>query len=98
LGGFNRDVAQAGDSQQVLAVFCRYLGDKLAMTSDALTYLDVEGPLQRRGVGEESLGKIRRLFTTGEASRFAGGSDAGEAGAAREQAMALAKELERVLR
>ncbi|NIP92202.1 MAG: protein BatD, partial [Akkermansiaceae bacterium] len=98
LGTFNRDVAQTGTAEEVLGVLCCFLGDKLAMTSDALTYRDVEGPLRDRGVGEEALAQIKELFVAGEASRFAGGSGERDLGEVRDRAKALVAELEKALR
>jgi hypothetical protein len=44
------------------------------------------------------LAVIKRLFTAGEASRFAGGSGAGETDELRMQAGRLARELDKLLR
>jgi len=98
LAGFNRDLPQAKSAEEVLVVFCHFLGDKLAMTSDALTFRDVESPLRERGVAEEKLAEVKSLFTAGEASRFAGGSGEGEVDEVRERAVALVLELENSLR
>ncbi len=98
MGGFHRGVSHATTSEDVLAVFCRYLGDKLAMTSDALTFRDVEAPLRERGVDDGKLEEIRNLFTAGEASRFAGGIGGEDVAAERDRAAKLVKELEKSLR
>lgn len=98
LGGFNRDVARAGTGEEAIAVMRRFLGDKLALTSDALTYRDVEDLLRERGVEEASLAETKALFAIGEASRFAGGSSASEVEEVRQRVVSLVKELEKSLR
>ena len=98
LGGFNRHVTQASTPEELLAVLTRYLGDKLALTPDALTFGDVRDCLSERGVSEESLAETKTLFTAGEASRFAGGTGEDEVGQLRERAITLVKELEKSLR
>lgn len=51
-----------------------YLGAHLGLNASALTYADAEGPLRRRGAGEESLAGLRKVFDTCEAHRYAGGA------------------------
>lgn len=98
LGSMQRDLASASTSEEVITVFCRYLGDKLTMTSSALTYRDVEGALRERKVEGTVLEGIRSLFDAGEASRYAGGSGEGNVAEHRESARKWAAELEKVLR
>lgn len=97
IGHFQRDLAGAASTEEVLTVFCRFLGDKLALTSSALTYRDVEAPLRERRVDDECLGSVRALFDVGEASRFAGGSEGTAVEEQRESARKLAAQLERLL-
>jgi hypothetical protein len=83
----------------VLQAFRDYLGGKLHLSSAAITYGDVEPLLDQRGVAAEGLGALQRLFHHCEAGRYAGGAGAVEEPASLvEQALALAKALERSLR
>ena len=98
LGAFNQSIDGAGSAEDVLATFRAYLGDKLSMTSGALTFQDVRDALARAGVTDGDLRAIQRLFTAGEASRFAGGAGSEETDELREQANRLARQLDKVLR
>jgi hypothetical protein len=98
IGRFGSEIEKASTSDEVLAALRAFLGDKLALTSEALTFQDVEGPLQAKGVGEEDLAEIKRLFTLGEASRFAGDTGSGEIGELRSRAGQLARQLDKKLR
>ena len=98
LGMFSQAIGGAGTPEEVLAAFRGFLGDKLSMTSEALTFADVRGSLAAAGVTDDDLAVIKRLFTAGEASRFAGGSGAGETDELRMQAGRLARELDKLLR
>jgi len=97
-GEFQRGVAQAGTVEEVLAALRAYLGDRLTLTSGALTYRDVEPPLQSSGVGESQLAELEQLFNAGEASRYAGGIAAEDLGGFRDQVATVVKEIEGVLR
>lgn len=96
-GAFSHAIGSAGTAEEILAVFRSFLGDKLSMTSGALTFSDVRESLVRAGVSDDDLGAIKRLFTAGEASRFAGGSGAGEPDELRTEAERLARELDKLL-
>jgi len=98
LARFDREAARAPSAEQILAAFRTYLGAKLTRTPDALTFHDVAGPLNAKGVDEDRLDRLRQIFVLGEASRFAGGG--GEADTARlhEEASKLARELDKILK
>jgi len=98
LGAFSRNVAEADGTERILAVFRRFLGDKLSLSSEALTFRDVEAPLTEKGVAAGSLEEINNLFTAGEASRFAGGGGGEDVGELRDRVAGLVKELEKTLR
>lgn len=98
LGSFSRAIPEAGTAEEVLSVFRTYLGDKLSMTSDALTFSDVRGSLAQADVPEGDLAEIKRLFTAGEASRFAGGAGSEETDELRKRADQLARQLDKLLR
>ena len=72
-----------------------YLGAKLDLASGALTYADLRAPLEQRGVTQETLSALRRLYETCEAFRYAGGGGgtAGLAAQARDIAASIEKEL-----
>ena len=98
LGHCVRQLAGTSTAEEVLSVFRSFLGDKLAMTSEALTFRDVRGPLERAKVGNNDLAAIERLFTAGEASRFAGDANPDTNTELRSQAERLARQLDKDLR
>ena len=77
----------------VLDALRQYLGAKLRMTGDALTFGDVQEPLKSRGVGDELLDELKDLFARCEESRYAGGGSLDGATACR-RARELVKKLE----
>ena len=81
----------------VLDALRQYLGAKLRMTGDALTFGDVNGPLCEHGVDESLLKELKELFTRCEESRYAGGGSLDGMTACR-QARELVKRLEGVIR
>lgn len=95
---FEREITRAASADDVLGTFCHFLGDKLGLTSDALTFRDVEGRLRNRGLDEDTLRQIKGLFTAGEASRFAGGGGTVEGESAKQDARRLVAQLEKILR
>ena len=77
----------------VLDALRQYLGAKLRMTGDALTFGDVQEPLRRQGVDDALLGELKDLFVRCEESRYAGGGSLDGATACR-RARELVKKLE----
>ena len=77
----------------VLDALRQYLGAKLRMTGDALTFGDVQEPLRRQGVDDALLGELKDLFARCEESRYAGGGSLDGATACR-RARELVKKLE----
>jgi hypothetical protein len=99
----HRQAAAAGDSAEyaaVLEALRSYLGDKLRLSPGALTFADVTGPLEQRGVPAEVRAALKRLFDTCEAGRYAGGAAAGsvERQQLLRQTLATVKEIERTIR
>ena len=91
------DIYSSGWSEEILGAFRGFLGDKLSLSSEALTFRDVESRLREKGVTDEQLAVAKDLFTAGEASRFAGGGGSDDAAELRRKATGLAKELEKTL-
>jgi len=77
----------------VLDALRQYLGAKLRMTGDALTFGDVQEPLRSRGVDDAMLNELKDLFTRCEESRYSGGSSLDGATACR-RARELVRKLE----
>ncbi|MBR5078666.1 MAG: BatD family protein [Victivallales bacterium] len=77
----------------VLDALRQYLGAKLHMTGDALTFGDVHEPLRRQGVDDALLGELKDLFTRCEESRYAGGGSLDGATACR-RAREIVRKLE----
>ncbi|MGK5092156.1 BatD family protein [Deltaproteobacteria bacterium TL4] len=83
----------------ILGAVRQYLGTKLNLASAALTYPDVRDKLLHRGVDDETLERVKRLFDECEAKRYAGGSIGVEDPASfLKEAQALAKTLNRILK
>jgi hypothetical protein len=89
------DAAEKSDDalSGVLDALRQYLGAKLRMTGDALTFGDVQEPLTSRGVGNELLDELKDLFARCEESRYAGGGSLDGATACR-RARELVRKLE----
>ena len=89
------DAAEKSDDalSGVLDALRQYLGAKLRMTGDALTFGDVQEPLTSRGVGNELLDELKDLFSRCEESRYAGGGSLDGATACR-RARELVRKLE----
>ena len=96
LDRIGRDIS-LDDLDGVLKVFRDYLGAKLRRTSGALTYADVRGSLEEKAVGEELLDRVKRVFETCEASRYAGAAG-GKPEAMVRECHELALELEEALK
>jgi len=83
----------------ILDAVRRYLGDKLGIQAQALTFGDVRPMLVSRGVDEETVEAVRRILERCEAGRYAGAAFASEdpAGLGR-AAIDSARKLEEALR
>ena len=81
----------------VLDALRQYLGAKLRMTGEALTFGDVDRPLRSRGVADDLLEELKELFSRCEESRYAGGASL-DGGTACRQARELVKRLEGAIR
>ncbi|MCW5979437.1 MAG: protein BatD [Bryobacteraceae bacterium] len=55
-----------------------YLGARLALPAQALTFLDVKPSLEQRGMAADLVEAVKRLFERCEAGRYAGSAAAGE--------------------
>jgi hypothetical protein len=82
--------------QAVLESLRTYLGDKLAIVSNALTFNDVGPRLRERGVEEGILEELRSVFRECEASSYAGANTV-PADELRGRALTLARRLEKML-
>jgi len=98
LTNFNRNLAKAGNIEELLTLFRTFLGDKLSLSPSATTYRDVENRLREKNVDGSALETVNRLFTAGEASRFSGGNSNDSVDELRAQAADLAKQLDKKLR
>lgn len=81
----------------VLDALRQYLGAKLRMTGEALTFGDVSEPLKTRGVDDALLNELKDLFTRCEESRYAGGGSQ-DGGQACNQARELIRKLDGIIR
>lgn len=97
LGELTKNMAAADSLDAILAAFREYLGAKLRTPAGALTFKDVRVPLKRTTLGEDGLARVKRIFETCEASRYAGGGG-GKPEALREECVELARELEAALK
>ena len=94
-----RSTASAEAScERVLNVFRNYLGDKLRIPGGALTFNDVKDKLAAGGVEPATLEQLKTLFHTCEAGRYAGTADLSDTASITEQAIRIAKKLEKRLK
>ena len=94
-----RSTASAEAScERVLDVFRNYLGDKLRMPGGALIFNDVKDRLAAEGVDPASLEQLKTLFHTCEAGQYAGTAGLSDAASITEQAIKIAKKLEKRLK
>ena len=84
--------------ERVLDVFRNYLGDKLRIPSGALTFNDVKDKLAVEGLDPATLEQLKALFHTCEAGQYAGTANISDAGSIAEQAVRVAKEIEKRLK
>jgi len=63
-----------------------------------LTFADARDALLRRGVGEDTIAELGRLFERCEAGRYAGGAAAGGADSLADRALAVMRRMEKRLR
>ncbi|MEM0969011.1 MAG: tetratricopeptide repeat protein, partial [Verrucomicrobiota bacterium] len=98
LAAFRQEVEGAGLPEEAFAAFRRYLGDRLHLKSEALTYPDVEGLLQESGVSEQLLGEVKALFDLAEGLRYSGGGREDDLGNMADRATKVVEQAEMVLR
>jgi len=98
LNAASRGGAQGITAEAVLDNLRAYLGDRLRVTSGALTYNDVCTELLAKHVDADTLQELRSVIDDCEAGRFAGGTRAADPDRLRERAVAVARKLERKLR
>lgn len=98
LGELTSRLSKASESDEILEALRSYLGDKLRLTSSALTFNDIAAPLERKGVSAETVAGVREVFEQCEVSRYAGGGGSGDTGKLSERSLAIARQLEKVLR
>lgn len=79
----------------VLDAMRNYLGDKLHMPGNALTFNDVKDRLSGGGLDQRTMGDLDALFRQCEEGRYAGTTEHGDAAPLVEKALMLAKEIER---
>ncbi len=85
-------------AEVVLAAFREYLGAKLRLSSGAITFRDVREHLVKRNIDEGIIERLRNIFECCEAGRYTGNNLVSDRGSIIEQGLALAQELEKVLR
>jgi len=95
--------ARRADSAQksceiILDAFRNYLGDKLRISSGAITFGDVGNILLEKGVAPEILDDLKLLFEQCEAGRYAGTSGPSDPAALVERSLSLARNLEKKLK
>ncbi len=76
LSDLNAALPGVSDLDGVLQAFRDYLGARLRRTSGALTFADVKSALEGKAVDEELLKRVKQVFETCEASRYAGAAGA----------------------
>jgi len=74
-----------------------YLGHKLRIPVNALTFEDVRAPLAQKGVGNDALDRLQEIFGICEAASYAGADSSDPAGRVRKEVLTLARDLEQQL-
>jgi hypothetical protein len=82
----------------VLDALRNYLGDKLHMTGNALTFNDVKDRLSAGGLDQAAMGELEALFRKCEEGRYAGNAGTGDVAPLIQKALMLAKEIEKRVR
>ena len=67
-----KDDTEGRNSQIVLEGLRRYLGDKLRMSGGVVTFYDVKGRLDEKGVDSKTRERLKDLFEECEADSYAG--------------------------
>ncbi len=94
-----RRASSAGKScDMILDAFRNYLGDKLRVPRGALTFNDVKDKLLSKGVSQDTLDKLKTLFETCDAGRYAGSGPVSDTVSIAEQSVAIAEVLEKKLK
>ncbi|SPD74206.1 exported hypothetical protein [uncultured Desulfobacterium sp.] len=78
----------------ILDAFRTYLGDRLFMNKGAVTFNDVKDKLLSEGVTQQALERLKTIFESCEAGRYAGGAGIQDAESMVEEGNKLAQELE----
>jgi hypothetical protein len=100
---FIRDVnaldidADSAVTSKLLELLSRYIRVRLKISSGALTYNDIASDLASRGTDSETLAKLREVFDECEAGHY-GGIGSESLDSLRFRAIAVAKDIEAVLR
>lgn len=79
----------------VLDALRNYLGDKLHMAGNALTFNDIKERLSARGVDKKTMDELEDLFNKCEEGRYAGNAGTGDVAPVVEKALELAREIEK---
>jgi BatD DUF11 like domain len=79
----------------VLDAFRNYLGNKLHMTGNALTFNDVKDRLSAGGLDQATMGELEAIFRKCEEGRYAGNAGTGDVAPLIQKALMLAKEIEK---
>jgi hypothetical protein len=79
----------------VLDALRNYLGDKLHLTGNALTFNDVKDRLSAGGLDQTTMSELEALFRRCEEGRYAGNAGTGDVKPLIQKALKLAKEIEK---
>ncbi|NLG13273.1 MAG: protein BatD [Lentisphaerae bacterium] len=92
-----RSLKQAKNLDDVLNAIRQFLGDKLGRNPEALTFGDVDEPLQQAHIDQDTWQNLKNLFNECEASRYAGNASI-DLDDAKKQAESLVANLEDLLK
>ena len=95
---FTKKSVAASNLDDLLAAFSGFLGQKLHLDSEALTYLDVAQPLADKGVNPALIEDVKALYAQGDLSRFSGATSDADLQATSTQATSLVQQLDKTLR
>ena len=93
-----RSASKDDGCSMVLDALRNYLGDKMHIAGNALTFNDIKDRLSLKGLDEKTMGELEALFRRCEEGRYAGGIGPGDVAPMVEKALTLAKEIEKKVR
>lgn len=85
-----------GMHAEVFAAFRKYLGLKLKIQPDSITFKDIEGILKERGIDSATIDRMQKIFQQYETAVYSGVSNSDDISRLAKEALATAGKLEKL--